>query len=676
MIKTCTLILSLLFAFNIHASEKIKQDKLLKAKQNIERVKSHVEKTNLQTNYLLKSASSSNTFLSEISGNWGRKEFTYNSNNSIADYKFYTFDDNSNEELTEHQHFEYDEAGNILLHQLFHLDMMDGWILKEKIEYEYYPDNTIKNKINWQYNSETGTMPISKNASSYDGNEMIDSSFTWNEINEQWEIYSYSIIEINTQGLVQRIESYILNEDTQSLELSSISTIEYNAQGLETSMLLTVSEEGILIDIMRDETQYNSSGEITQYATYLIEDEEEELWDKEVYLYENGNLIKEEIYSLNFFNMETSLQCYVEYDYQQGKLVSRSEFSQNSLTEVFELIQKTAFTYGDDINLSDLVIAEVDEYVNYYNDDIFDIEYYKYGLITHTEHFSKDYDTGELISVKTAEYSYTNNSASLSSDATLSDLLVDDNTIENFDAETFNYDVVLPEDYSGTPNVSADANHANASIEVTQANEIPGTAEIIVRAEDGETVYTYQINFTKQETVYSNDASCSSIYIDGVLFDDFSSDIYEYTISLDDPNSEIPRITAVIAAKNAEADITQAEEIPGSATILVTAEDGTTQLTYVVNFIVTNSVNYSKIGEIKIYPNPVSNALTIKIKKDTAPHSITIYNQQGKKMSMYNLPQNQNKQITIDMSQYSKGLYFVNIYSANGHTVTEKIIKK
>ncbi len=81
------------------------------------------------------------------------------------------------------------------------------------------------------------------------------------------------------------------------------------------------------------------------------------------------------------------------------------------------------------------------------------------------------------------------------SDATLSDLRVNGTTIPGFMAGTLNYSYEVP--FGGeTPTVGATATDLNASFVINQATAVPGTATVVVTAEDGFTTLTYSVNFT------------------------------------------------------------------------------------------------------------------------------------------------------------------------------------
>lgn len=80
-------------------------------------------------------------------------------------------------------------------------------------------------------------------------------------------------------------------------------------------------------------------------------------------------------------------------------------------------------------------------------------------------------------------------------DATLSDLRVNGTTIAGFTPAMLSYSYVVP--FGGeTPTVAATATDPNASFVINQAAAVPGTATVVVTAEDGITTLTYSVNFT------------------------------------------------------------------------------------------------------------------------------------------------------------------------------------
>ncbi|HHV99114.1 MAG TPA: S-layer homology domain-containing protein [Clostridiaceae bacterium] len=175
-----------------------------------------------------------------------------------------------------------------------------------------------------------------------------------------------------------------------------------------------------------------------------------------------------------------------------------------------------------------------------------------------------------------------------STDATLKNLAVNGTTISGFAPNVFVYNVVLPTGTRKVPTVTAVANNTGkATLKITQASRLPGTATVVVTAEDGKTKNTYTIHFTVAPAVKSNDATLKSISIDGVEIVGFNAGTLAYNIVLPAGTTKVPAVTAVVNdTGKATLKITQAARLPGTAVIEVTAEDGKTKKTYTVHFTV------------------------------------------------------------------------------------------
>jgi len=99
----------------------------------------------------------------------------------------------------------------------------------------------------------------------------------------------------------------------------------------------------------------------------------------------------------------------------------------------------------------------------------------------------------------------------ISSDvATLSDLQTSDGTLSPaFASTTFTYDVIVDATVLQA-NVSGTLSDANASMLVTQAASIPGTATIVVTSQDLSNTETYSVNYSYQ--VSSDEAALKELY--------------------------------------------------------------------------------------------------------------------------------------------------------------------
>ena len=84
-------------------------------------------------------------------------------------------------------------------------------------------------------------------------------------------------------------------------------------------------------------------------------------------------------------------------------------------------------------------------------------------------------------------------------DATLSDLQVDGNTVAGFAPATYTYNVELANGTTTVPTVTATATQAgsgSSAVSVSPAGSLPGTTTVSVTAPDGTTMQDYTINFT------------------------------------------------------------------------------------------------------------------------------------------------------------------------------------
>ncbi len=170
------------------------------------------------------------------------------------------------------------------------------------------------------------------------------------------------------------------------------------------------------------------------------------------------------------------------------------------------------------------------------------------------------------------------------SNATLSALKFDGETVEDFDKNDTYYVVKL--ENNDIPKVTAKATNSDATVEITQATDVPGYARVVVTSDDEETTKTYTIRFLVEDA--NSDATLSSLKFDNVLVKDFDKDDTHYTVNVDD-DEDIPTVTAVANDDEATVSITQATEIPGYAKIVVVAEDGVTKNIYYLKFTANES---------------------------------------------------------------------------------------
>ncbi|NPD48316.1 hypothetical protein HNS40_22385, partial [Lentimicrobium sp. S6] len=87
------------------------------------------------------------------------------------------------------------------------------------------------------------------------------------------------------------------------------------------------------------------------------------------------------------------------------------------------------------------------------------------------------------------------------SDATLSDLQVDETTVTGFSANMMSYNMELPYGTTIIPTVTATTTDPNAEFVINAAGALPGITEVVVTADDDITSLTYNVNFTLANAV-------------------------------------------------------------------------------------------------------------------------------------------------------------------------------
>ncbi|MCR9067199.1 MAG: hypothetical protein NXI00_24755, partial [Cytophagales bacterium] len=99
-------------------------------------------------------------------------------------------------------------------------------------------------------------------------------------------------------------------------------------------------------------------------------------------------------------------------------------------------------------------------------------------------------------------------------------------------------------------------------------------------------VYIDNLLFYKEQIAATNDATLSDIQVDGASLPGFNPALFNYSYELAAGTTQIPTVTGITNNTNAVPNESQATALPGTASILVTAEDGVTENTYTVKFFV------------------------------------------------------------------------------------------
>jgi len=266
----------------------------------------------------------------------------------------------------------------------------------------------------------------------------------------------------------------------------------------------------------------------------------------------------------------------------------------------------------------------------------------------------------------TTQLTYTINfSVAAMTDATLTDLSVDGATVAGFDPATYSYDVVLPYGTTVFPDVTTTTYDTRAVTSITNGAALPGATNVVVTANDGVTQLTYTVNFTIAPP--STDATLSDLTVDGATVEGFDAATLTYTVDLLHGTTVVPAVGATTSYAHASTVITNASALPGTTTVVVTAEDGITQLTYTVEFTVTSGINGVKDDVLSVYPNPAIDV--VHVKTSAAIIQIAVVNVNGKVLTQ---SEAKGYEATVNTTALSNGIYFLRIVTSQGVT-TKKI---
>ena len=176
-----------------------------------------------------------------------------------------------------------------------------------------------------------------------------------------------------------------------------------------------------------------------------------------------------------------------------------------------------------------------------------------------------------------------------SESAFLNMIYIAGDSISGFDPEILNYDVEIPLSSTSCPVITVDKQFGQ---EITLlVPKITGTVRIEVKPESGATnVYTINVHYPQ-----SNNTLLNAIKINGVDLADFSPELREYTVSLENGVTTLPQITYT-KAEAGQVVYIQNGSLTSPSKIYVKAENGDVDY-YSISFVATKSSN-SKLSAI------------------------------------------------------------------------------
>lgn len=165
----------------------------------------------------------------------------------------------------------------------------------------------------------------------------------------------------------------------------------------------------------------------------------------------------------------------------------------------------------------------------------------------------------------------------LNNDATLKSLKISGVDVVGFKADSIAYAFEVPYALDTLPKVTAEANDEKAkSVVITNISEIPGTATVVVTAEDNITTKTYSIAFTRKAAATGN--AITSFKLNGIAG---SINTTNHTVTVEYPNflGEVTSIKPLLTISELATvvDTTVAKDFSSPVIYTVTSEAGLAQ---------------------------------------------------------------------------------------------------
>ena len=174
--------------------------------------------------------------------------------------------------------------------------------------------------------------------------------------------------------------------------------------------------------------------------------------------------------------------------------------------------------------------------------------------------------------------------------AKVTNIKVNDEGIEGYNVNTYEYDVLLPFGTTEIPTVTADKNIDEAVVEVKQADAVDGTATVTLKGATEAEDIVYTINFSVFDGIKLNGfTAADKEYV-------VTADKTEYVVALPAGTTEVPEVVADFEGDPAKITVAQATALDGAATIEL--DDGTI---YTITFFVLPSLEEKYEGAKIVY---------------------------------------------------------------------------
>lgn len=196
-----------------------------------------------------------------------------------------------------------------------------------------------------------------------------------------------------------------------------------------------------------------------------------------------------------------------------------------------------------------------------------------------------------------------------STNTKLANIFVDGNAINNFQPSVYNYTCELPYGTTAIPQVTANTQEEEQTIQITQATSTTGKATLVVTAADKKTTATYTVQFKIAQLA---DNTLQDIKVNGTSIPGFTPNQPLYRVSLPTSTNTIPSVEVISAYPEGEQTITHTPptsvaNLDGSQHIInVTTPGNPTPKTYRLTYKLEAS-SYSLLKDLQMGNNLITN---------------------------------------------------------------------
>lgn len=252
--------------------------------------------------------------------------------------------------------------------------------------------------------------------------------------------------------------------------------------------------------------------------------------------------------------------------------------------------------------------------------------------------------------------------------STLSGIFLNGKLIADFSSEVTEYVIYYPQAGISVPTLTANLTDSRAKIvSITNASAIPGQAEILVEAENGDQrTYTLYFKINPESDSYLTD-----ILVDGASFPGFAYTKFAYDYEIPVGSEVMPVFDFVKSNEAASVVVYPLLEIPGNVHFLVTAADGVSQNVYKIN------VDYATVlgidgQEALIFPNPFSDQLTISTNSELA--DLKLFTMAGQQIPLETSTLTDGNHLILPVL-LQKGIYLLEITYLSGQKKSFPVIR-